>query len=310
MAGEIRPADVGRRRRNRAIDKLRHTVAIAGEGTAQIGDQRMPLPVGDCQKFRRDHPEWRAVRIDQATWIGLVTAAQFDRGLDQEAAGVIAHCSEWIDIDRQRLAGRLADGRTRHRSRHRRAIRRERRRRRNTSTRIRVGRAFGLRRYRRARSRGSFGLGLAGIKLRRLALAVKGVESGLRGAARRRLAIGRNRTDPRRRRRRLVLALCIAGIGRLVGAVVAGLVAGLAQKRILRREKAVANRAHEIGGQGLGLEGRGHRQHRKARQRRAQQRHALAVAGRWPRHHDGNTPTNSDACLNGHGTAQKTSLTE
>ena len=122
MADEVRPVDVGRRRRNRAIDDRRQAVAVTGVGAAQVGDQRMPLPVGHRHKFRRDHPERHAMRFDKSAGVGVVAAAQFDRGLDQEAADVIADRPEGIDVDRQRLARRLAHGGAGHRGWHRRLL--------------------------------------------------------------------------------------------------------------------------------------------------------------------------------------------
>jgi hypothetical protein len=80
MADEIRPVDIGRRRRDRAVGVRRKGVGVAGEGAAQIGDQRVALPVGDREEFRRDHIERRALRHEGAAGIGVVAADEFDRG--------------------------------------------------------------------------------------------------------------------------------------------------------------------------------------------------------------------------------------
>ena len=117
MAGEIRPVEIGRRRRDGAVGRRREGVAIAGERAAQIGDQRVTLPVGDGEKFRRDHIERRALRHAGAAGIGVVAAGEFDRGLDQKAAGVIADRAERIVVDLEPLARRLADHGAGHRGR-------------------------------------------------------------------------------------------------------------------------------------------------------------------------------------------------
>ena len=60
---EIRPVDIGRRRRGRAIDDRRKVAAIAGVRSPEIGHQSVALPVGDREKFRRDHPERQSLRF-------------------------------------------------------------------------------------------------------------------------------------------------------------------------------------------------------------------------------------------------------
>ena len=122
MAGEIRPVDIGRRRRDRAVGRRRKGVAVAGERAAQVGDHSVTLPVGDREKFRRDHVERRALRHEGAAGIGVVAAAELDRGFDQKAAGVIADRAERIVVDPQPLARRLADHRAGHRRRQRRLV--------------------------------------------------------------------------------------------------------------------------------------------------------------------------------------------
>ena len=93
---------------DRAVDGRRKVAAVAGEGAAQIGDQRVALPVGHREKFRRDHVERRAVRLDGAAGIGVVAAGEFDRGFDQEAAGIIADRAERIVVELAAAARRLA----------------------------------------------------------------------------------------------------------------------------------------------------------------------------------------------------------
>src|SRR5580698_8831447 len=85
---EIWPVDIGRRRRGRAIDGRWKGAAIAGERSPEIGDQSVPLPIGDGDKFRRDHPERQSLLFGEAAGIGVIAAAEFNRGLDQKAAGV------------------------------------------------------------------------------------------------------------------------------------------------------------------------------------------------------------------------------
>ena len=113
LVGADETAAVGRRRKG---------VAVAGERAAQIGDQGVALPVGDREKFRRDHVERRALRRSKAAGIGVVAARQLDRGLDQEAAGVVADRAERIVVDLQARARRLAGHGAGHRRRDRRLV--------------------------------------------------------------------------------------------------------------------------------------------------------------------------------------------
>ena len=109
-----------------------------------------------------------------------------------------------------------------------------------------LGRRRAARPWRRLR------LGLAGIKFRLLALAVERVEAGVR-LRRWRRAGHRSGIWPIRDGAGVSLRATPSGSAGSASEVVAGVVAGLAQRRILRREKAVADRAQQIGGQGLGL---------------------------------------------------------
>src|ERR1700756_6001918 len=102
------PFDLGGRGEAPAIDGGGRRPAIAGEGAAQVRDQRMPLPVRGRQKLRRHHPERQATRLIEATGIGVVAAGELDRGLDQEGAGIIADRAERIVIDLERPPLRLA----------------------------------------------------------------------------------------------------------------------------------------------------------------------------------------------------------
>src|ERR1019366_10481874 len=99
---------IGRRRRARPIDDGWKVAAIAGERSPEIGDQRVALPIGGGEKFRRDHPERQPLLYGEAAGIGVVSAAEFNCGLDQKAAGVIADRAERIVIDLEGLARRLA----------------------------------------------------------------------------------------------------------------------------------------------------------------------------------------------------------
>ena len=176
MAGEIRPVDIGRRRRDRAVDDRRQGAAIAGERSPEIGDQRVALPVGDGEEFRRDHPERRSLRHGGAAGIGVVAAAEFDRGLDQKAAGVIADRAERIVIDLEPLARRLAVDRAGHRRRQRRLVGGFRRRNRQPQRRVRCRRQTAAAAGTGRRLR----LGLARIEFRLLARAIERVEAGSR----------------------------------------------------------------------------------------------------------------------------------
>ena len=99
MADEIGPVDIERRRQRRAVGVRREVAAVTGEGAAEIGDQRVAIPVGERDELRRDHVERLALRRDEPAGIGVVAAGDFDRGLDQEAAGVIADRAERIVVD-------------------------------------------------------------------------------------------------------------------------------------------------------------------------------------------------------------------
>ena len=179
MAGEIRPVDIGRRRRDAAVDRRRQVAAIAGEGAAQIGDQRVPLPVGHREKFRRDHIERQAVLLGKAPGIGVVAAGEFERGLDEKAAGVIADRAERIVIDLQPRARRLACHRAGHRRRDRRLVGGLRRRNRQPRPSVRRRRRGRSRRRGTAGTGRRFRLGLARIEFWLLADAVERIETGV-----------------------------------------------------------------------------------------------------------------------------------
>ena len=91
---------------DQAIHGRRQAVAVAGERAPEIGDQRVALPIRHRQKFRRHHPERQALRHVGAARIGLVAAAEFDRGFYQEAAGIIADRAERIGVRQQPRARR------------------------------------------------------------------------------------------------------------------------------------------------------------------------------------------------------------
>ena len=248
---EIRPVDIGRRRRDRAIDDGWKAAAIAGERSPEIGDQRVALPIGDGEKFRRDHPERQSLGFGgKAAGIGVVAAAEFDRGLDQKAAGIIADRAERIVVDLEALARRLADDGARHRRRQRRLVGGFR-----TAESTTAAAQIWIRRRRRAAGTWRrLRLGLARIEFRLLALAVERVEAGVRCAAGGGKAIGGNLADPRRRAGVLAAKPVVIGwVDGAVGGIDAGVVAGLAQRRILRRDEAAGHRAQQIGSQRLGL---------------------------------------------------------
>ena len=253
MADEIGPVDIGRRRGDRAVDGRRQAVAIAGERSAEIGDQRMALPVGHRQKFRRHHPERQALRLVGAAGIGVVAAAEFDRGLDQEAAGIIADRAERIVVDLQPRARRLAG----HRAGHRRAAigglladLRRRDRQPQLPARLSGGRC----RRRAARTRRRLRLGLARIEFRFLARAVERVETGVGRAAGGGQAVFRNLPDPRRRRRvALPRSCCVVGGIRAVVAGRRAAVAILRNGRSCGDTKPPAPGATGRGRQRLGL---------------------------------------------------------
>ena len=209
MADEVRPGDIGRRRGDRAVDRRRQAAAVAGERAAEIGHQRVTLPIRHREKFRRHHPERQAFRHDGAAGIGVIAGADLDRRLDQETAGVIADRAERIVIDLQPLARRLAHHGAGHRRRQRCLVGGLRRRDRQPQ----LPGGVELRRWRR-RAAGTgrrFRLGLTRIKLRLLAGAIERVISGIGRAAGRWQAILRDLPDPRRRRpaigiERLVIA--------------------------------------------------------------------------------------------------------
>src|SRR3984893_14003807 len=91
--------DIGRRRRDRAAGRRRKGGAVAGERSAQVGNDSVALPVGDGEKFRRHDIERRSPGHKGAARIGVVAAAEFNRGFDQKTAGVIADRAERIVID-------------------------------------------------------------------------------------------------------------------------------------------------------------------------------------------------------------------
>ena len=214
--------------------------AVAGEGAAQIGDQRVALPVGDREEFRRDHIERRALRRREPAGIGVVAAGEFDRGLDQETAGVIADRAERIVVDPEALARRLSDHRAGHRRRDRRLVRRLRRRNRKPQPRVRRNR----RRWTAGTDR-RLRLRLPRIVFWLLALAVEQVVAGIGGAARGRQAVFRDLPDPRRRGL-VVAVLQLRTIERIVR-----LRRGPAQRRIRRRDLAGARRAEQVRRDGL-----------------------------------------------------------
>ena len=247
MADEVRPRDIGRRRGDRAVDRRRQAAAVAGEGAAEIGHQRVTLPIRHREKFRCHHPERQTFRHDGAAGIGVIAGADLDRRLDQKTAGVIADRAERIVIDLQPLARRLAHHGAGHRGRQRCLVGGLRRRDRQPQ----LPGGVELRRWRR-RAAGTgrrFRLRLTRIKLRLLAGAIERVISGIGRAAGRWQAILRDLPDPRRRRpaigvERLVIAAGVVGIatGR-----------GPAQRQILRRHEAALHRAKQIGRDALGL---------------------------------------------------------
>src|SRR5437868_13690037 len=109
MADEVRTVENGWRRRNRAVRRRRKRVAVAGERSPEIGDQRVALPVGDGEELGRDHIKRRALRDRDATRVGVVAAGEFDRRFDQKTAGVIADRTERIVIDLEPLTRGLPD---------------------------------------------------------------------------------------------------------------------------------------------------------------------------------------------------------
>ncbi len=279
-AGEIPPSMV-----------RRQAVAVAGVRTAQVRDQRVPLPIGDREKFRRHDPERVADGQRGAARIGVVAAAQFDRGLDEKAAGIVADRPERIVVDLQALARRLTVDRASHRRRNRRLVGGLGWRDRQPHPAVRHRLTLRDRRWRTRPCR--LRPGLAGIKFRFPARAIERVEAGIRRAAGSGKTVGRYMADPRRRRGVLVTEPLVAdGLARFVG----GSLTGPAQRRILGRDEAVGNRTEQGGGQGLRAQPRRIKSdQRKARQQRAKNGHAPAAARCWTRHHDENTSTNSYA---------------
>ena len=279
MADEVRPVDIERRRQRRAVAVRREVAAVAGEGAAQIGDQRVAFPVGERHEFRRDHVERPGLRRCQPAGIGVVAAGELDRGFDQETAGVIADRAERIVIDLQALARRLSHHRAGHGGRDRRLVRRFRRRNRKPQPRGR--------RNRRRRTAGAdrrLRPGLPGIVFRLLALAVERVVAGIGGAARGRQAVFRDLSDPRRRGPVALLQL------RIVERIVR-LGRGPAQRRIRRRQLAGAGRTEQVRRDGLRSRcGSRQRDQRKARQGGAKDARAAVPAGCWPRPHETKLP--------------------
>ena len=276
MADEVRPIDIERRRQRRAVGVRREIAAVAGEGAAQIGDQRVALPVGDRQKLRRDHVERLALRRREPAGIGVVAAGEFDRGLDQKAAGVIADRAERIVVDLEALARRLTRHRARHRRRERRLVRRRRRRNRQPQPRVRRERRWTAGTNRRLRPR------LRGIVFWLLALAVERVVAGIGGTARGRQVVFRDLPDPRRRGFALVAVLELWAVERIVR-----LRRGPAQRRIRRHHLAGSGRAEQVRRDGLGARWASRQgDQRKARQGSAKDARAAVPAGCWPRPHE------------------------
>src|SRR5437868_6446468 len=279
VAGEIRPVYIGRRRVGRAVDRNRQMPAIAGEGAAEISDQRVAFPVRDREKLRRDHIDRQSTRLKGTAGIGIVAAGELDRRLDQETAGVIADRTERIVVELEPLARRLACDRAGHRRRQRRFVGALRRRDRQPQL------SAGVDRWRRAGTGRRLWPGLTRIELRLLALAVERIVAGILGAAGGGQAVSWHPADPRWRR---PVALAVAGIAFRVAGIAGCLgVRGLAERRILRRDEAAADRVEQVGRDGLGLRGcRIERDQRKAWQQRAQYGCALFAALAWTRRHD------------------------
>ena len=208
VTGEVGPIDIGRRRRDRAVDGRRQAVAVAGERAPEIGDQSMAIPVGHREEFRRHHPERHPLRRIEPARIGVVAAAEFDRRLDQKAAGVVADRAEGIIIDLEPLARRLAFDGAGHRRRQRCLVgklggrdRQSQRSGRVDRGRCRRGTAGPRRRFRPC---------LARMGLRLPACAIERIEAGVGSAVGSRNTIGRDLPDPRRRGRVRVAALAVA----------------------------------------------------------------------------------------------------
>jgi hypothetical protein len=296
MARKIGPVGIGRRRRRRAVERRRQAAAIAGEGPAEVCDQRVTVPVGHRKKLRRDHIERQAVLLGKAAGIAVVAAGQFDRRLDQEAAGIIADRAERVVVELEPPARRLAGHGVRHRGRDRRPVGGIGGRNGKAQFADRIHRRWLLRR--RAGPRRRLRPGLRGIIFRRLALAVERIEARVARAVRGWEPIGRDLADPRRRRhvavaRRIAVALTCIAIGIARRTIGRGL-ADRARRQVLGCDEAATGRVEEAWGQRLGARGgliQGDQ--RKAWQKRAEERRAPFVALDWTRHQDRNTPTNS-----------------
>ena len=228
MADETRPVDIERRRQRRAVGVRREIAAVAGEGAAEVGDQRVTFPVGDREKLRRDHIERLALCCGEPAGIGVVAAGDFDRGLDQETAGVVADRAERIVVDPEALARRLSHHRARHGRRDACLVGGFRGRDREPQPRVRRNR----RRWTTGTDR-RLRLRLPRIVFRFLALAVERVVTGIGSSTRGRQAVFRDLSDPRRRGP--VTLLQLRTIERIVR-----LRRGPAQWRIRRRHLAGA----------------------------------------------------------------------
>ena len=239
---KLGPGDIGRRRGDRAVDDRRQIIAIAGVGAAQIGHQRMPLPVGYGEKLRRHHPERKTLRHEGAARVAVVAAAELNRGLDQEASSVIADRAERIVVQLQDACVAAAPLRCRRpraapASCWRTAMAR------STTAIVPAGLSCGGGGGGLPGPGDGFGLVCPGIELRLLAGAIERVESGIGGTAGRGQTILRNLSDPRRRRfvirvTQLVVNAGVVGVSNDTG---------LAQRHILRRDEAALDRSKQIG---------------------------------------------------------------
>ncbi|MGY3652804.1 hypothetical protein ACVWW2_008095 [Bradyrhizobium sp. LM4.3] len=214
MAGKVGAVNLDRRGRGKAVDRRRHVVGVARERAAQIGDQRVALPVGHHEKVGRDDISRRADRLVQTRRIGVVAGGELEPTLDQEAAGIVADRAERILVELEAAAQRLAGHVAGQRRRHRRLVRslggwrRDARRAERSIRRCR--------RHRRAGTDRAFRLWLSGIELWLQPLAVERIVSGGAGAIGSGQAVGRDligRVLARARRRLLALAQIGIGIG-------------------------------------------------------------------------------------------------
>ena len=248
----------------------------------------MAIPVGDSEKFRRHHIERGSPGNERATRIGVVAAREFDRGFDQEAAGVVADRAERIVIGFEAPARRLAVDGPGHGRRHRRLVGARRWRQRDWWRWRRGGGWSRLQRHRAARS-GRLTPRLARKQFWLLVVAIERIEAGVRGAAGGGLVVARRLENPRRRRHLLAAAPCLFGLIRCLGDGVAG-----AAQRRRRWRHASLGRTEQVRRGSLGL----HRRliecdKRKACQSRTQTACGVALAAGSTRRQDKDTPAHS-----------------